>query len=232
MKTTAVVTGAGRGLAYYLTEQLVKKGVEVYAIVRTMRDAIERLDKQYDNLILLRGDVGETEKIKPALDRILKSVDRLDYVYNVAAMFYEPGDRKTIKDTNIDAMPYMFSVNACGALRVIQGLLPVIGKGTRIINVSSEAASITRCPEIGLYSYCMSKAALNIATKILNNDLGREGIRSITVCPGWMRTDMGSPQADMDPKDSAADIIKLAEHMDELPGNEHFFKHLGHILPW
>ena len=232
MKTTAVVTGAGRGLAYYMTEQLVKKGVEVYAIVRTMRDEIAELDRQYDNLILLRGDVGETEKIRPALEQIRNSVDKLDYVYNVAGMFYEPGDRRTIRDTDIDVMPYMFSVNACGALRVVQGLLPVIGEGTRIVNVSSEAACMTRCPETGMYSYCMSKAGLNIATKILNNDLGKEGIRTITVCPGWMRTDMGCPEADMDPKDSAMDIIKLAENMDQLPKNEYFFKHLGNVLPW
>ena len=54
----------------------------------------------------------------------------------------------------------------------------------------------------------------------------------ITVCPGWMRTDMGGAQADLDPMFSAGEIIRLAEHMDELEEGALFFKYDGRKLPW
>jgi NAD(P)-dependent dehydrogenase (short-subunit alcohol dehydrogenase family) len=124
-------------------------------------------------------------------------------------------------------------VNAFGPLRVIQQFLPLLKKGPRklIINISSEAGSLADCCRSMEYAYCMSKSALNMASRILQNALAPAGFKVLAIHPGWMRTDMGGPEADIAPDEAADGIFELAMRQWQLDDNI-YMDYQGTILPW
>jgi NAD(P)-dependent dehydrogenase (short-subunit alcohol dehydrogenase family) len=77
----------------------------------------------------------------------------------------------------------------------------------------------------------MSKAALNMQSAILKNDLGREGIEVLAVHPGWMRTEMGGPHAAIDPKEAAAGIVALTRTRRG-PADPFYLDYTGKPLNW
>lgn len=230
MAETVLISGAGRGLGLCLTEIYLERGSEVHVIVRTLTDKIKSLQKKYENYYVHIGDVSEEALLSRAAGEILEQVDRLDYLYHTAGIFWE-NDRKGLLEQNIDEMAEMMNVNACGALRVLKSLDSLINSETRIIVVSSESGSLTNCQDKGQYSYNMSKAALNMGIRIYHNEHGNQG-NIILVDPGWMRTDMGGQNAHLDPRFSAEQIILLAEGMDKRDKESLFYKYDGRALPW
>ncbi len=230
MGRTVIVSGASRGLGFCLSRQHAEKGDSVHMIVRKENAAVSELRARYSNCHVHLGDASSTATLAGAMQEICAECEHIDILYNVAAIFW-PEDRKGISDTNIDRMPEMFNVNACGALRVLQGLDARIDERTHIVNVSSESGSCTSTLERNLYAYSMAKAALNLATVVYSRekDWGRN---IIAVDPGWMRTDMGGPNADVDPEVSARGLMRLAEGMDDLEADHMFFKYDGRKLAW
>ncbi len=231
MRKTVVVSGASRGLGFCLSRQHLEKGDQVHLIVRGKNEAVAQLMNNFPQDCCVHiGDVSSVAALKPALQEICAGTKHIDILYNVAAIFW-PEDRKGICTADIDRMPEMFNVNACGALRVLQGLDARIDSNTHIVNITSESGCCTSTLERNLYAYSMSKAALNLATVIYarEKDWGRN---AIVVDPGWMRTDMGGPDANVDPDLSARKIIDLAENMDRLESGHIFFKYTGKALPW
>ena len=103
-------------------------------------------------------------------------------------------------------------VNAFGPLRVTQRFLPLLerGAGKTIVDVSSEAGSIESAWRTCELEYSMSKAALNMQTRLLANALGPRGYRVVAVHPGWMRTDMGGTEADIASEEASRGIFRLA----------------------
>ena len=95
---------------------------------------------------------------------------------------------------------------------MVQQFLPLLEKGEHklILNISSEAGSIADCWRESEFAYSMSKAALNMQSKILQNHLKPRGFKILAVHPGWMRTDMGGADADISPDEAAEGIFNLA----------------------
>lgn len=230
MSNTVVISGASRGLGFCLARLHAEKGDHVHMIIRKENDQVRDLLRKHTNCVIHIGDVSRTAAVATALQEICAAIEHIDILYNVAAIFRE-ADRKGIRDTDIDSMHEMFDINACGALRVLQGLDSRIDTATHIINVSSESGSCTSTLETGLYAYSMAKAALNLATVVYAKEMNR-GRNIIAVDPGWMRTDMGGPKAQVDPNESAQCIMKLAEKMDQLNPECMFFKYTGRELAW
>lgn len=230
MALDILVSGASRGLGYCIASRHLEAGDRVHLIVRKRTEAVEALVSKYPLCRVHIGDVSSDALIKDAIAELSQEVEEFSIIYNVAGIFWEK-DRKGLKDLDIDEMVDMMNINAFGALRILKGLRDQIGEHTRIVNVSSESGSLGNCEEKGMYSYCMSKAALNMGTRVYDNEHGHSR-HIITVCPGWMRTDMGGAAADLDPDVSAEAIIKLAVNMDQLPEGELFFKYDGRVLPW
>jgi NAD(P)-dependent dehydrogenase (short-subunit alcohol dehydrogenase family) len=116
---------------------------------------------------------------------------------------------------------------------VIQHFLPLLEKGERklIINISSEAGSIADCKRSSEYAYCMSKSALNMASKIIQNALKARGFKVLAIHPGWMRTEMGGQDADIHPDEAADGIFQLAMRQWQ-PEDEIYMDYQGSILPW
>ena len=158
----------------------------------------------------IKIDVTSSEQVKVAAHAVSQITSGLDVLVNNAAILPAEG-RGSLESTNIDVGLSVFDVNSLGPLRVTQSLLALLRRGERkvILNISSEAGSCGGCWRKDEFLYCMSKAALNVQTAILKNDLAPAGFRVLAVHPGWLRTDMGGANADLDPMQAAQALVQL-----------------------
>jgi NAD(P)-dependent dehydrogenase (short-subunit alcohol dehydrogenase family) len=121
-------------------------------------------------------------------------------------------------------------INSAAPLSVVKSFYPLLGRGSRIVNISSEAGSIEMSERKSEYGYCMSKAALNMLSKILRNRLAPEGIGVFAVHPGWFSSDMGTSAAPVTPRRQAR---LLAKTIDALRGDSPlYFDWTGKELPF
>jgi NAD(P)-dependent dehydrogenase (short-subunit alcohol dehydrogenase family) len=116
---------------------------------------------------------------------------------------------------------------------VTQALLPALRKGDRkfVLNITSMLGSIEGNTRGGSYGYRESKAALNMFTRSLAAELKSDGFTCIAMSPGWVKTDMGGPNARLTPDESIDAIVKVIEGL----GTEHsgsFYNHAGEIIDW
>lgn len=208
------ITGADKGLGLALVSRFLRGGFRVFAGVYASTDNLQILLQNHGpRLKLVPLDVTDMASIRKAVSQITGLTSALDILVNNAAVYLQkpvkPLHELDLADGHLEET---LNVNAFGPLRVSQQFLPLLGKGTRklIINISSEAGSISDCWRTSEYAYCMSKAALNMQSRILQNALGDKGFRVLAVHPGWMRTDMGGPDADIHPDEAAEGIFGLA----------------------
>jgi NAD(P)-dependent dehydrogenase (short-subunit alcohol dehydrogenase family) len=124
-------------------------------------------------------------------------------------------------------------VNAIAPLHVAEQLIPHLERGQRrlIVNITSKMGSIADNSSGGSYAYRTSKAALNMVAKSMAQDLATKRIIVVLFHPGWVRTDMGGPQALLPPKASVAGMrAKIATLTAADSGK--FFNYDGKPLPW
>ena len=236
MNQQILITGAGRGLGFALTEKHLSLGDHVYALEYDIPEELTQLAKEQPLLTVIACDIGETDSVNAAMAQPLQAGKQLDILYNVAGL-YQPWGRMPLAETDIDASMRMYTVNGVGLLRVTKAALPLIGKGSLIVNVTSEAGSITSSMRPSEYLYCMSKASANMATKILSNELHAQGVRVIAIEPGWMRSHMGGEFAkasplSIEPATSAEGIMDIAARISEIPPSWMYMQYNGKLLPW
>ena len=206
-----LVTGAGRGLGLSFAKILLEKGHRVFAGHLGPRGGLDSLAGN-DRLFPLPLDV-RSDAVQAART-VSGKTKSLDMVINNAAVF-PPGWKNRIDSLDFSGFHECFDVNAVSPLRVIKAFLPLLerGEGKTLVTISSEAGSIGGCGSPDRYAYGMSKAALNMAMKILWNDLSPRGYSILVVHPGWLQTDMGrlSGDPEVPPDKAAAEILALAE---------------------
>lgn len=199
-KKTVVITGADRGLGLALVKQYLADGHKVFAgKYRINWHKLEELKEEYgDQLEIVPLDVASDESVAKAKEIILSKTDKIDILLNVAGIWMEnhPEDG-TIKSEKLyfDEMMTQFNVNALGAIRVTNALIhAILNSFDQIVcNVSSEAGSLRDCKRPNQFGYCMSKAALNMASCIMLNGARGDGLQVINVHPGWMQSVIGEP---------------------------------------
>jgi NAD(P)-dependent dehydrogenase (short-subunit alcohol dehydrogenase family) len=116
---------------------------------------------------------------------------------------------------------------------VAQSFLALLRAGTnpRIVNISSGSGSLTRRTEGGEYSYAASKAALNMVTRVLAGNMRGEGITAVMISPGWVKTDMGGPNARLEPAESARGLLSVIDGLTPADSGR-FLSYDGSELPW
>jgi len=124
-------------------------------------------------------------------------------------------------------------VNAVGHLLVTKKFLGLLkaGNAPRIINITSEAGSISKMERFRGYYYFASKAAMNMFTRSLAWDPETDRMTTIAMHPGWVRTDMGGSEADLSVTESAAGILKVVAALT-LQDNGKFYTWDGKEYPW
>jgi NAD(P)-dependent dehydrogenase (short-subunit alcohol dehydrogenase family) len=154
-------------------------------------------------------DVSDDLNIQKAANEFGVNHDRLNVLVNNAGIY--PDEGFTILTITREQLVATFQTNIFGAVRVVQEFLPYLRKAdsARVINVSSGYGEIGGL-SADVPSYCLSKLALNGATLMLHQKLQPEGISINSMCPGWVRTDMGGPGASRSVEQGADTAVWLA----------------------
>lgn len=226
-----VITGTNRGIGLELARQYLARGDTVEAGVRDMTraEALRRLGGEHPGRLRIHPcDVTDDDSVR-AFARAVGQ-EPVDVLINNAGVL---GKLSPLEELDFEDMLHTYSVNALGALRVTVALLPAIRKSTvrKIAHLSSGMASIADNTSGGAYGYRMSKAALNMASRSLAVDLRDEGIISVVINPGWVRTDMGGAGAPTPVEVSVAGIIARIDAMT-MEDSGSFLSWRGHKLPW
>jgi NAD(P)-dependent dehydrogenase (short-subunit alcohol dehydrogenase family) len=230
-----LVTGADAGLGLSLVKRFLVGGDQVFAGLYRSAAHLERLADEYPgSLRIIPLNVADTQSVSQAAAQVAGRTDALDIVINNAAIHLRHSQQPLEKlDFADQQLQQTMEVNAFGPLRVVQQFLPLLERGVQrlIVNISSEAGSIMDCQRESQFAYCMSKAALNMQTKILQNYLKPRGFRVLAVHPGWMRTRMGGPDATISPDESAEGIFHLTVNQRS-PDDPIYVDYLGTPLRW
>ncbi|MFP5505137.1 MAG: SDR family oxidoreductase [Gammaproteobacteria bacterium] len=235
----AVVTGANRGLGLETCRQLADLGL---AVILTSRDrrkgeaAVESLrgsgggrDVRYHPL-----DVTDPDSIQRLADFIRREFGRVDVLVNNAGVFLDPLDAPdpaaaSVLRADLDIVRRSMETNLYGPLLLCQTLVPLMQGRGRIVNLSSGMGQLAEmngcCP-----GYRFSKTALNALTRSLADELRDTQIKINSLCPGWVRTDMGGPNATRPVAEGADTIVWLATLPDDGPSGG-FFRDRQPI-PW
>jgi NAD(P)-dependent dehydrogenase (short-subunit alcohol dehydrogenase family) len=212
----ALVSGANRGIGLEVARSLARDGYRVLAGTRSL-DAM--------------GDVGGLDITPVELDVTDPGsiaqipFEPLEVLVNNAGI-YPPGRASEI---DFDVVEETWQVNALGAWRLAVAAIPHMGRGARIVNVSSGAGSLESM-DATYPAYNVSKAAMNAITRVLAADLRAAGILVNSVCPGWVRTDMGGASASRSVEEGAAGVLWAARLGPDGPTGG-FFRD-GNPVPW
>lgn len=234
-----MITGTGRSyaLGYNLVLRYLENGDNVIATVRKKSNELEALREKYGGkLYILTMDIGSTESVNRAMAEAEKSFDHIDLLINNAVTVSQDCDNEFF-DTNLDFIAHTVDVTAVGPLRVIKAFYPLLKNSAQtslIINISSEAGSISRCYRTNLIEYGMAKAALNMGTmNLVNVFKDDDKINIFCVHPGWIRTD-GDPNnpAPLSSYDAAEILRKLFEEKRSDKTGPRFITNEGEAYPF
>jgi len=210
-RRTALVTGANRGIGLEVCRQLAQHGHDVILTARDgakARSAAARLraDGHVEAAVL---DVTDADAVQRLARDLASRGVRVDIVVNNAAVLV--GESRGVLETTDDDLRATFETNLFGAIAVCRAFVPgmIARRFGRVVNVSSQAGQLA---SMGTYApaYSMSKSALNAFTRQLAAATRGKGILVNSANPGWVRTDMGGPNATRSVEEGADTIVWLA----------------------
>ena len=224
----AVVTGGNRGIGFEVCRQLSEIGYRVVLGSRDLQQgevATARLGLR--DVHAVQVDVDDDASVTAAARWVAENLGCCDVLVNNAAIDYDTDQRASTAD--LGRVHRVVETNLFGAWRTTQAFLPLLRRSEhpRIVNVSSEAGSVTRMGA-GPPGYQVSKAALNALTRTLAAELERDHILVNVVCPGWTATDMGRGGRPV--HDGAASVVWAVRLPDSGPTGG-FFRD-GQPVPW
>jgi NAD(P)-dependent dehydrogenase (short-subunit alcohol dehydrogenase family) len=212
-KRLAVVTGANRGIGLETARQLARKGLRV---VMTSRDpkrgeqAQRALEKDGLEVLWHELDVTRRRSVAALARYLSKEHGRVDVLVNNAGIM---SDRSatTVLDESEEAFYEVLETNFFGALRMCQAIVPLMRKHHygRIVNLSSGMGQLDDMHD-GHAAYRVSKTALNALTRMVSAATAADNILVNSMCPGWVRTDMGGSQASRSVEKGAETAVWLA----------------------
>jgi NAD(P)-dependent dehydrogenase (short-subunit alcohol dehydrogenase family) len=239
MKRTAriaLVTGANRGIGFEVARQLVRERFRVFLGARNAeagQTAAEKLNREgekdnYEKVAFLEIDISNPQSIRRAADTFSSQSDRLDALINNAGILLD--DDKDILTITPEIFETTLRTNTLGTLLVSQAFVRFlkISDSPRIVNVSSGGGQLADGADGWAPAYCISKTAVNGVTSQLAAALPGFAVNS--VCPGWVRTDMGGANAPRSVAEGASGIVWLAaEAPQEETGK---FWRDRKVIPW
>ncbi|MBO9129510.1 SDR family oxidoreductase [Bacillus sp. 165] len=225
VKNIALITGGNKGIGFELSKQLAEKNFKVLLSSRNEdngKKAVSSLQKQGVDISFVELDVDHMESIQNAVEYVQQRYGRLDVLINNAGVYLDEGQKLSEEDSAI--LEKTMRTNLLGPFHLIRSFLPLMKKHNygRIVNVSSGYGQIDEMDYSGAGSYKLSKLALNGLTRILASEVSGN-IKINAVCPGWVRTDMGGPNAPRSAEEAARSILWLAELEEDGP-NGGFFR--------
>jgi len=232
--TIALVTGGNKGIGLETCKQLAGLGMTVLLAARTQAKAEAAAQQIGAQAIEL--DVTNAKHREAVAKHIEQHYGKLDVLVNNAGVALEAGLRPS--QTRPEMLHQIYDTNLFAPIALTQQLLPLLRKSDagRVVNVSSRLGSVSlnaSAPAAGWYSelgYNSSKAALNMFTILLAKELADTHIKVNSAHPGWVKTDMGGPNAPLAPAEGSKTSVWLATLSADGPTGGYF--HLQEPLPW
>jgi NAD(P)-dependent dehydrogenase (short-subunit alcohol dehydrogenase family) len=226
---TVLVTGANRGLGRAIAARFVAGGARVLGTYRRYGGEASIPA----GVVPLQVDVASDLLVGEFVAKLDEPIDVLVNNAGAASIARSRRDEPPLAELTRNEFLWLLGVNAVAPLLLTRALLPHLRRGTRrtIVNVSSDLGSIALNDIGGRYAYRSSKAALNMITKSLAIDLAGEGFTCFAWHPGWLRTDMGGPEAPGSAEEAADGLYELLQRPDPAR-NGGFFDYRGEPLPW
>ena len=234
MDRVTLVTGANRGIGLEIAKQLADLGGQVIVGARNISQgeaAAKALSSKQTKLFPAQLDVTDQRTIENLVERVESNFQRLDVLVNNAGILIDESDMPS--ETKPEIARATMETNFLGPWRLCDAFIPLMKgrKYGRIVNVSSGAGAISEMGD-ALYApaYSISKTALNALTIMLASELTGSNILVNAMCPGWVRTDMGGPNAPRSVREAADTAVWLATLPDDGPTGG-FFRDRKRI-PW
>jgi len=233
-----LITGSNSGIGLEFTKQYLELGEYVIASCRKPESAYELRDMREHHagrIIVPQLDVSEEDSRDKLFKNVSSFLDKLDILINNAGII--SGNLESsppLGELHNEDMTRVFLINSISPVYMTEKFLPLLKRSTnpKIINISSTSGSITKRSRGGGYSYNASKAALNMFTKNLANDLRVYGIIVVALYPGWVKT--GFPyteNAPLMPEESVKGMIKVIDSL-EMKDTGKFIDWQGNEQPW
>lgn len=229
---TVLITGANRGIGLEFTRQYLQASWRVYATCRNPERAVDlkKLASAASNsLTILPLEVTNAQHLAAIKTALLGQP--LDILINNAGVLGPKQQGFGI--TDIDAWDYVLRVNAIAPLKILEALVDNLANSNRrlVVNLTSRMGSIADNRSGDYYLYRSSKAALNAVMRSAALDLAPQGITVVAIHPGWVRTDMGGNEAEIEVTQS---VSKMLSVIGQIATNDSgkFFDFNGMTLPW
>lgn len=228
-----LVSGANRGIGLEFVRQLLGRGERVVAACRHTARATElnRLSGQFPgHLKILPLDVAEPRSIAGLVREIDMLELRIDVLINNAGVLTSG---ETFGEVDPKALGQAFATNAQGPFLLAQALAPRLTDAAKVVAISSGLGSIERATRFGTPSYNISKAALNMAMRMLGHALADREIAVLALSPGWVRTDMGGAGAELAVEQSVSHMLAVIDALVfDVAKIGWFLDHNGERVPW
>jgi len=221
---TYVVTGANRGIGLEMARQLASRGDRVIATARDPEGAVDLTDLDVRVEALDVTDDSSVASFARAIEG-----EAVDVLVNNAGVGHTA---KTMHETSAQELLRVFHVNAIGPVLVTRAMLANLERGESklIVNVTSILGSIAESTG-SHYAYRASKAALNMLNSCIAAEVRDRGIASVVMHPGWVRTDMGGPDARLEIPEAVSSMLGVFDGLS-IDDTGRFVDYKGEPLPW
>lgn len=237
-----LITGANRGIGLDLTRRYVQREETlIFATCRNPDNAAElqSLAAQHPGRVhVIPLDVTSAQSIAESAAQVREHTDALEMLINNAGVL--PGGVEN-REPNIarfgaleaEAMLHVFHVNSVAPVLVAQAYADMLrrGENARVINVSSDAGSISSHLNGCDYTYPASKAALNMMTRCLAGEFRGDGVTVISIHPGFIKTDMGGQRARLTLEEAMPSFVEVLDGLTMADSGK-FFNWDGKPVPW
>ncbi len=238
-RKTALVTGANKGIGWEIARGLGRRGYRVWLGSRDAgrgEAAADALRGEGLDVRALTLDVTDDASVADATRALAHQTERLDALVNNAGI---AAGRAKPTEESLDSIRDIHAVNVFGPIRVTRAMLPLLRRADapRIVMVSSSLGSLSWASDFGapmsevnLLGYASSKSALNMIMLCLAKELGPDGFKVNSCCPGYTATDLNQHQGHRTPEQGAAIAVRLATLDAEGPTGGFFDD--GGVVAW
>jgi NAD(P)-dependent dehydrogenase (short-subunit alcohol dehydrogenase family) len=227
---TVLITGANRGIGLELTRHYAAAGDHVLACCREPAKAAALQALAGKNVSVLGVHVADGVSVAALAKQV---ADRpIDVLINNAGMAGPAFAKQSLEDMDYDGWAETFAVNTMAPFRMLQAFRGNLraGKNPRAVTITSQMGAIAWGFPV-MYAYCSTKGAVNKVMKMASAAMQKEGISVLLVHPGFVKTDMGGPNAEITPEASAAGIAAVIDKAS-IADTGRFFKWNGEEHPW
>ena len=227
--STVFITGANRGLGLEFVKEFTEKKYEVIATCRNLKssDDLSNFAEKNSSVQLHQLDVSNTNDIQELANQLKNTP--IDILINNAGIYRSGIFSSVNKDSWIES----FITNTIGPYEVIENFLTNVMQGheKKVVSITSKMGSIDDNTSGGSYIYRSSKTALNSMMRSLTHDLKSHNIATMTLHPGWVRTDMGGPGGWIDVIESVSGMIQQIENLS-IQNTGQYIDYAGKLIKW